>query len=448
MDPPGAWDRADRPRAAVIHAAGARGIAARRSCGRDSQLHRRPRDVARYRCARLGSAVCGHDGVSNPLHARYGAGHEQAGALEWAQRTLDPRWRPLLGQVRDDRGRGWDPSERPRPGSAAEARAFAAYAVDWAAQRRAPRRSGAPGRIRTADASLRTAALYPLSYGGAAAIVPRRRGGRHCGVRIADQMAVVPSPTSSSTTRPGCRLCDEAREALEALLADRRTRRPAGRRRRRARHRDRPRPAAPRSSSEIPVVELGERRVELIVTRRQAAPGLSPRSSTATAADPGPNLTRHRPSHRGRAGRGSLSFLSPCVLPLVPAYLGQLTAVAVVGRADGAASRWLARQARARVCRRLRGRVHDPGRHRDVRRRSARRFPAAAPRSSEARSSSSSGSTSPARSGSRALERTWRPLEAGAAGSLRRTTGTIAFGSVGGTTDRARRWPTGSAAGS
>jgi hypothetical protein len=32
---------------------------------------------------------------------------------------------------------------------------------------------GAPGRIRTADAGLRTAALYPLSYGGAADIVPR-----------------------------------------------------------------------------------------------------------------------------------------------------------------------------------------------------------------------------------------------------------------------------------
>ena len=29
---------------------------------------------------------------------------------------------------------------------------------------------------------------------------------------------------------------------------------------------------------------------------------------------------------------GLLSFLSPCVLPLVPAYLGQLTAVALVGR--------------------------------------------------------------------------------------------------------------------
>ena len=41
-------------------------------------------------------------------------------------------------------------------------------------------------------------------------------------------------------------------------------------------------------------------------------------------------------------GAGLLSFLSPCVLPLVPAYVGQLSAVAVVGRADGRASRWLA----------------------------------------------------------------------------------------------------------
>jgi cytochrome c-type biogenesis protein len=40
---------------------------------------------------------------------------------------------------------------------------------------------------------------------------------------------------------------------------------------------------------------------------------------------------------------GLLSFLSPCVLPLVPAYLGQLTAVAVAGSVDGSPpSRWLA----------------------------------------------------------------------------------------------------------
>ena len=41
-------------------------------------------------------------------------------------------------------------------------------------------------------------------------------------------------------------------------------------------------------------------------------------------------------------GAGLLSFLSPCVLPLVPAYVGQLSAVAVVGRAEGRVSRWLA----------------------------------------------------------------------------------------------------------
>jgi cytochrome c-type biogenesis protein len=42
-------------------------------------------------------------------------------------------------------------------------------------------------------------------------------------------------------------------------------------------------------------------------------------------------------------GAGLLSFLSPCVLPLVPGYLGQLSAVAVAGNAPGARpSRWLA----------------------------------------------------------------------------------------------------------
>lgn len=41
---------------------------------------------------------------------------------------------------------------------------------------------------------------------------------------------------------------------------------------------------------------------------------------------------------------GVISFLSPCVLPLVPAYLGQLTAVAVAdaGRTGAAPSRWTA----------------------------------------------------------------------------------------------------------
>jgi cytochrome c-type biogenesis protein len=41
-------------------------------------------------------------------------------------------------------------------------------------------------------------------------------------------------------------------------------------------------------------------------------------------------------------GAGLLSFLSPCLLPNVPAYHGQLSADAVDGRAEGAPSRWLA----------------------------------------------------------------------------------------------------------
>jgi cytochrome c-type biogenesis protein len=40
---------------------------------------------------------------------------------------------------------------------------------------------------------------------------------------------------------------------------------------------------------------------------------------------------------------GLISFVSPCVLPLVPAYLGQLTAVAVASQGEGATpSRWKA----------------------------------------------------------------------------------------------------------
>ena len=39
---------------------------------------------------------------------------------------------------------------------------------------------------------------------------------------------------------------------------------------------------------------------------------------------------------------GLISFLSPCVLPLVPAYLGQLTAVAVAANQGEAPSRWAA----------------------------------------------------------------------------------------------------------
>ena len=127
---------------------------------------------------------------------------------------------------------------------------------------------------------------------------------------------------------------------------------------------------------------------------------------------------------------GVISFLSPCVLPLVPAYLGQLTAIAVAGSAAGAApSRWLAvRHALAYVA----------------------GFGAVF---------TTLGATATFAAGGFVdylptlrtvggvvlivmglslagiiripfLERTWRPLDAGAAGSLATATGTVSFGTA------------------
>jgi cytochrome c-type biogenesis protein len=125
-------------------------------------------------------------------------------------------------------------------------------------------------------------------------------------------------------------------------------------------------------------------------------------------------------------GAGLLSFLSPCVLPLVPAYIGQLTVVAVVGRANATPSRWLAvRHAIAYVlgfgavftilgitATFVGGPLADylPALRMiggvllivmGLNLAGILRIPA--------------------------LDRTWRPLEAGAAGALAETTGTVAF---------------------
>jgi hypothetical protein len=54
------------------------------------------------------------------------------GALEWAQDTLDPSWRPLLAQVLQDRVLGWDPTAPPRPGSLQAAYEFTGYAESFA----------------------------------------------------------------------------------------------------------------------------------------------------------------------------------------------------------------------------------------------------------------------------------------------------------------------------
>jgi cytochrome c-type biogenesis protein len=129
-------------------------------------------------------------------------------------------------------------------------------------------------------------------------------------------------------------------------------------------------------------------------------------------------------------GAGLLSFLSPCVLPLVPGYVGQLTAVAIVGRAGGEVTRWLAvRHAIAFVAgfgavftllgltaTYMAGPLVDflPLLRQiggvllivlGLNLAGVLRIPA--------------------------LERTWRPLDAGAAGSLAAATGTLAIGRAG-----------------
>jgi predicted nucleotidyltransferase len=53
-------------------------------------------------------------------------------ALEWAMAALEPRWRPLLEQVRDDRALSWN--DPPRPGSLEAAFAFVARCQEWAAR--------------------------------------------------------------------------------------------------------------------------------------------------------------------------------------------------------------------------------------------------------------------------------------------------------------------------
>lgn len=130
-------------------------------------------------------------------------------------------------------------------------------------------------------------------------------------------------------------------------------------------------------------------------------------------------------------GAGLLSFLSPCVLPLVPAYVGQLTAVAVVGRADGRPSRGLAiRHAFAYVAGfgvvfTMLGitATYVAGPLVDV-------LPLLRQIGGVLLILLGLNLAGILRIG--AFDRSWRPLDAGAAGSLATATGTAALGSPGG----------------
>lgn len=129
---------------------------------------------------------------------------------------------------------------------------------------------------------------------------------------------------------------------------------------------------------------------------------------------------------------GVISFLSPCVLPLVPAYLGQLSAIAVAGRGSetAAPTRWLAVSHAIAY-------VAGFGTVFTLIGVTATYLSAGlAPYIPTLRvigglilivlGLNLAGILRIA-----ALERTWRPLDAGAAGSLAMTTGSIALGTSG-----------------
>ena len=65
----------------------------------------------------------------------YGRVTSKKTALLWAVDNTDPQWAGLLHQVLADRARGFDPDDRPRPGSVDAMLAFAAYAKAQAIRR-------------------------------------------------------------------------------------------------------------------------------------------------------------------------------------------------------------------------------------------------------------------------------------------------------------------------
>ena len=150
-------------------------------------------------------------------------------------------------------------------------------------------------------------------------------------------MRDAPLPDLVLYGRPGCGLCDETRTILDRAPRRASARRPGRPDPRRARHRDRPGLGA----------RLLQRRSR---SSSSATAGSSWRPARRSSAASWPtSWTPDRPMAGTdltilvALAAGVISFLSPCVLPLVPAYLGQLTAIAVAGSAAGATpSRWLA----------------------------------------------------------------------------------------------------------
>ena len=171
--------------------------------------------------------------------------------------------------------------------------------------------------------------------------------------RLQSADVTAPLPDLVLYARAGCHLCEETRALARGASS------------RTARHAASPRPrlverdidADPALQRPVRVRDPGRRRSATarlqLATSPPGSGACSPTRSTASGRPHDAATTRSSLA----VAAGLISFLSPCVLPLVPAYLGQLTAVAVAAQGPGAQpSRWARRPARGRLRRGLRHR--------------------------------------------------------------------------------------------
>ena len=149
-------------------------------------------------------------------------------------------------------------------------------------------------------------------------------------------MADAPLPDLILYGRPGCGLCDEARELIHGAAGRAPPDGSAG-----------PRPSSSSTSRPIPAWNAPTSRRSRssssaidASSSRPAPPSCAASSATSSTRSRRPHDRRHR-SHdpRRRSRPGVISFLSPCVLPLVPAYLGQTDGDRRRRRADRYADR-------------------------------------------------------------------------------------------------------------
>src|SRR5258708_6074837 len=260
---------------------------------------------------------------------------------------------------RRDRAQGEGPAGRrqhlrqPVPAAAAAPRCGPRDALDDEVHRR-PLRRGRRGGRRPLPRAARAPQVHPERRGRGAPAVrqlarpprredPRRADGAAFRERPGDRRVALRAPSGQERELPGAPDPPAARHRAPADAELRRDAQLRAEDRRRGR-----REAARRAHPDLRARRIARRRRVAHRGPARDDPRLGARHEARAAGRPHPALGRHRErrrSHRGpRArhrmnlavafGAGILSFLSPCVLPLVPAYLVNLAGESALSGAD------------------------------------------------------------------------------------------------------------------